>query len=110
MVFGQSAVGRVTDEQVAKTEAILTRQLWLLGTNQLSPRECSEAGRQLQFVWHEDLNGTAVEQLTFDRGSLEHSALACVELVEPRREQRLQRRGHVDVRARLRRPGPASPR
>ena len=96
--LGQSTVCRVTDQQVAKTEPILTRQLWPLGTNQLSPRERREAWRQLQFLGHEDLNGTAVEQLTFDRGSLEHSALACVELVEPRREQRLQRRGHVDVR------------
>ena len=44
----QGAVGRVSDEQVAKTEAVLTGQLGLLGANQLSPCECSEAGRQLQ--------------------------------------------------------------
>ena len=40
----QSAVGRVPDQQVAKTEAVLTGQLRLLGANQLSPCECSEAG------------------------------------------------------------------
>ena len=40
-----------------------------------------------------------MEDLAFDRPTLEHAALGRVELVEPRGEQRLDRRRHRDVAA-----------
>ena len=93
----QRVVGGVADQQVTEAEAVVAGELWAVGTEELTPNERGRAGRHLRLLRSESLHSAAVEELALDRASLEHAPLGLVELVEPRREQRLQRRRHLDV-------------
>ena len=93
----ERVVGGVADQQVAKAIAVVTGDLSAVGTHELAPHERCEPGRDLRLLGSERLDAAAVEDLALDGAALEHPALGLVELVEPRREQSLQRRRHVDV-------------
>ena len=107
--LGEGVVGGVADQQVAEAVAVVARELGAVGPDELVAHERGEPGRDLRLLGGERLDGAAVEDLTLDRAALEHPALRLVELVEPGRQQRLQRRRHLDLRA-PRRPSRASPR
>ena len=95
--FGEGVVGGVADQEVAEAEAVLTGELRPVGADQLAPHERREAWRDLRLLRCQRLDGAAVEDLALDRAALEHPPLGRVELVEPRRQQRLQRGRHLDL-------------
>ena len=95
--LGEGVVGGVADQQVAEAEAVLAGELRPVGADQLAPDERGQAWRHLRLLGGECLDGAAVEDLALDRAALEHPPLGRVELVEPRRQQRLQRRRHLDL-------------
>ncbi len=86
---------------MAEAEAVLARELRRVGTDQLPAHERGQARRDLGLLRPERLHGAAVEDLALDRAALEHPPLGRVELVEAGREQRLQRRRHLDLVSRL---------
>ena len=90
-------VSGVADQEVPETEAVLTRQLRAVGTDQLPANERSEPRGDVLLVGRERLDGAEMEDLAFDRSALEHAALGAVELVEPGGEQGSQRRGNLHV-------------
>ena len=96
--LGERVVGGVADQQVAEAVAVVAGELRAVGADQLAAHEPGEPGRHLRLLGRERLHGAAVEDLALDRAALEHPALGLVELVEPRREQRLQRGRHLDLR------------
>ena len=96
--LGERVVGSVADQQVAEAVAVVAGELGAVGTDELAPHECCEPGRDLRLLGSERLHAAAVEDLALDGAALEHPALGLVELVEPSRQQSLQRRRHVDVR------------
>ena len=65
-----------------------------------SLRTSAASGGHVRLVGRERLDGAAVEDLAFDRASLEHAPLGRLELVEACCEQRLQggRNDHLAVR------------
>ena len=71
------------------------------GPDQLLTNERSQARRHLGLLGGERLNGTSVEYLTLDRASLDHAPLGRRELVDTRREQRLQRGRHDHLAVRF---------
>ena len=95
--LGERVVGGVANQQVAEAVAVVSGDLSTVGTDELAPHERGEPGRDLRLLGSERLHAAAVEDLALDRAALEHPALGLVELVEPGRQQRLQRRRHVDV-------------
>ena len=99
--FREGVVGGVADQEVAEAEAVLAGELWPVGADQFAPHERCEARRHLRLLRGQRLYGAAVEDLAFDRAALEHPSLGRVELVEPRRQQRLQRRRHLDLASHL---------
>ena len=105
----ERVVGGVSNQQVAEAIAVLAGDLSAVGTHELAPDECGEPGRDLRLFGSERLDAAAVEDLALDGAALEHPALGLVELVEPRRQQRLQRRRHIDI-SHPRPPSRASPR
>ena len=107
--LGQGVVGGVADQEVAEAVAVVAGELGAVGTDELVADERGEPGRDLRLLGGERLHGAAVEDLALDRAAFEHPALGFVELVEAGRQQRLQRRRHLDLR-RSRRPWRASPR
>src|SRR3954454_25005437 len=94
----ERVVGRVADQQVTEAVAVVAGELSAVGANELVAYERSEPGRDLCLLRGERLDGAAVEDLALDRTALEPPALRLVELVEPRRQKRLQRRRHLDLR------------
>ena len=68
-----------------------------VGANELVAHERSEPGRDLCLLRAERLDGAAVEDLAFDRASLEHVSLGGLELVEARCEQRVKRWRHDNL-------------
>ena len=99
--LGQRLVGGVADQQVAEAEAVLARELRPVRPDQLLADERGQARGDLGLLGRECLHGAAVEDLALDRAALEHAPLARLELVEPGREQRLQRRRDDDLALRL---------
>ena len=95
--FRERVVGGVADQQVAEAEAVLARELSLLGMNQVPPHESGQPRGHLRLLRHQRLHDAPVEDLALDRAPLEHAPLGRVELVEPGREQRLQGRRHDDL-------------
>ena len=93
----QRVVGGVADQQVAEAEGVLARELGAVGADELLAHERDQPLAPLRLAVAERLDGAAVEDLALDGAALEHRALRRVELVEPRREQRLDRRRHRDV-------------
>ena len=97
----QGVVGGVADEQVAEAEGVLARELRRVRPDQPFAHERGESRRHLRLVRPERLHGAAVEELALDGAALEHAALARLELVEARGEERTQRRRDDDVRRRV---------
>ena len=89
----ERVVGGVADQQVTEAEAVVAGELGAVGSDQLPANERGEPGRDLGLLGRERLHGPAVEDLALDGSPLEHLALGVVELVEARRQQRLQRGG-----------------
>ena len=99
--FRERVVGRVADEDVAEAEAVLAREQRRVRRDQLLANERGETRRHLRLLGCERLDGTAVEDLTLDRAPLEHAPLGRRELVDTRREQRLQRGRHDHLAVRF---------
>ena len=108
--FRERVVGGVADQQVAEAEAVLARELRLVGTDQLAAHERGQARRHLRLLRCERLHGAAVEDLALDRAALEHPPLGRVELVEAGGEQRLQASAAPRPRLPPHRPSRASRR
>jgi hypothetical protein len=77
---------------VAEAKAVLAGDLGLVRSDQLLADEGRQAWCHRRLFRHERLDGTAVEDLALDRAALEHRPLGLFELVEARREQRLEGR------------------
>ncbi len=88
--LGQRVVSGVADQQVAEAEAVLAYEVGLVRPDQLLAHERGQARSHVGLVGCERLHGAAVEDLTLDRAPLEHAPLGRLELIEARREQRLQ--------------------
>jgi hypothetical protein len=88
--LGESVVGGVAYQQVAEAESVLGREPGLVGTDQLLADERGEARSQVPFLGSESLDRAAVEDLPFDRATLEDGALPAFELIEACGQQRLQ--------------------
>ncbi len=93
----QRVVGRVANQHVAEAERVVTGEHGLVGTDELLPHERGQPRDHDRLLGNERLDGASVEHAAFDRPALEHGALGRLELVEPRGEQRLDRRRHRDV-------------
>ena len=93
----ERVVGGVADQEVAEAVCVLAAAARPVGTDEIAPHERREARCHLVLLRCERLHRAAVEELPFDRAALEHPPLRLVELVEPRGEQRPQRRRHLDL-------------
>ena len=87
-------------QEVAEAERVLAGEQRPVGPDQLLADERGQARRHLGLLGCERLHGAAVEDLALDRAPLEHAPLGRLELIQARREQRLQRGrdDHVAVR------------
>ena len=96
----ERVVGGVADQEVAEAER-RPRPASCGRSGRTSSLRTSAASRGVtsRLLRRERLHGAAVEELALDRAALEHPALGLVELVEPRRQQRLERRRHLDLAA-----------
>ena len=90
-------VGGVTDQEVAKTECVVAGEQGLLGANEILADERHQPAVDLSFLRRQRNHRAAVEHMTLNGASLQHTALGIVELVEPRREQRLNGRRNGDL-------------
>ena len=90
-------VRRVADQQVAEAVGVLTRELGLVRADELLADQAGQAALHLRLLRGERLHRATVEDAPLDRAALEHAALGRLELVEPRREQRLDRPRHRDL-------------
>ena len=93
----QRVIRRVADQQVQEAERILARELRLVGPHELLAHQRAEAGHRLELLRGESLHSPAMEDSAFDGTPLEHAALGGVQLVEARRQQRLDRRWNRHV-------------
>ena len=106
--LSERVVGRVADQEVAEAEGVVSPGICAVSGRMRSLRT-SEARRGVTCDSSgERLDGAAVEDLALDRTSLEHGALGALELVEPRGEERLQRRRDDDLALASPRPSPPS--
>ena len=94
--FRHRLVCRIANEAVGEAEAVLAREFGAVGTDELLANESHEVARQLipLALGQKRRNGSAVEEPPLDRGPLDHCAFACLEAVDARREQSLNRRRH----------------
>jgi hypothetical protein len=92
----QRVVGGIPDQQVAETAGVLARELRLVRANELLAHQPGQPELDVSLVRCERLHRAPVEDPALDRASLEHPALGRLELVEPRREQGLDRSRHGD--------------
>jgi hypothetical protein len=86
---------------VAETEGILAGELGPVRADQRLANERGQPRRHLRLLGCERLHGALVEDLSLDRAPLEHAPLACLQLIQARAEQRLQRGWHDHVTLRL---------
>src|SRR5579884_1303426 len=80
-----------------EAERLVSGELRALGPDELLADERLEPLRDVRLAGRERLDAAAVEDLALDRPALEDVALGELEIVEPRREQRVDRRRHDDV-------------
>jgi hypothetical protein len=95
--LGECVVGGVADQEMAKLVRVLAGEQGPVGPDKAAPHERRQPRRHLRLLGRERLDAAAMEELTLHCSSLEHPPLWLVELVEPRREQRLDRRRNGDV-------------
>ena len=84
--LGQRLVRGVADQQVAKLEAVLAGKYRSMGSGSAPDGPARPARCHRTYLVPENLDRTAVEDLSFDRPPLEDAALASLELVEAGRE------------------------
>ena len=92
--FGEGVVCGVADQQVSEAVRILSRQLRPVRAHELLPYELDQLPLGRRRRHRHRFDSAAVEELAFDRATPEHSSLGRIELIEPRRQQRLDRRRH----------------
>ena len=94
--FRQRLVGGVANQEVAKAVGVFAGQQRLLRPDQILANERQQPAIHLPVLRRQGDDSAAVEDLTLDGAPLEHSSLCVVELVQPGRKQRLDRRrnGH----------------
>ena len=88
-------VGRVADQEVPESVGVVPRELRAIGPDELLPDECQQSLRHVRVAVRERPHRTLVEHPSFHRAALEHGSLSRVELVEPRCQQRLDRRWNL---------------
>ena len=98
--FGKRVVRRVADEEMAEAEGVVPRDLRAIRADERLADERGEARRHLS-ISGERLDGAAVEDLPFDRASLQDRALGRLQLVEARGEQGPEVGRNRDVAFRL---------
>jgi hypothetical protein len=81
---------------MAEPERIVTGDQRSVGADELLSDERGQLGGELRRVGRERLDRAVMENLALHGPALEHGPLRLVELVETGREQRLQRRRHLD--------------
>src|SRR5581483_12029721 len=86
----EGVVGGVADQDVPKSEPVVPRELRPVWPDHLPTDERGQARSDLRLVGCESLDGSAMEQLSFDRAALQHPPLRGIELIETRGEQRTQ--------------------
>ncbi len=82
---------------MAKAECIFPREQGAVRPDQLLPHERGQLWREPCVVGHQRLYDRVVKHFAFDGAALEDRPLGRVQLVKARREQRLERRRHVDL-------------
>ena len=90
----QRLVGSVADKQVAEAEAVLARKQRPVGPDQLSAHQRRQPRADRRVRRAERLHRATMEDLPLDRAAFEYAPLGALELIEPRRQQRPQRRRH----------------
>ena len=95
----QRVVRGVADEEVPEAVRIITGQRRALGPNQILAHKDRQPRIRVTLLRCKRDDRAAMEFLPLDRAALEHNALLARELVEARREQRLDCRRHDDVAA-----------
>ena len=98
----ERVVRRVTDQQVAEAEPVVSRDVCPIGPDQLLADERGEHGCHGWLVGGECLDGTSMEHFALHRRPFEHPALRRLEPVETGGEHRAERRGHDHVARALR--------
>ena len=84
--FRESVIGRVTDKEVAETEAVLAHELWPISPDQILADERGEERGHLRLPGCERLDGAPMEDLALDSTPLEHAPFSRLELIEAGRE------------------------
>src|SRR5262249_6211983 len=80
--FREPVVGGISNQDVAKAEAILAGKLRSIKAEQAMTHEGCRPWRDLALLDGQSLNGAAVEDLSFDRAAFENPSLGGVQLVE----------------------------
>ena len=95
-LLGERVVGGVADQKVAEAECLLVGVGRLVRADHLLADEREEVGGDVVALGRrrELLHGAAVEDLPLDGTAADHVALAGPEPVEPRLQERLDRRRH----------------
>ena len=96
-------VRSVAEQEVAEPECVLRRDQRAVRANELLADERDQPLRHVDArrFGRQRRHRPAVKHLTFHGAAVDHGALAVVERVEPRLQQRLDRRRHLDGTARL---------
>jgi hypothetical protein len=94
--FWQRVIRRVADQQVPESVGLLACELWRVRADELLPHECDQT-RHRRLAVCKSLDRAVMEEVPLDRAALEHRALARVELVETRGQERLDRRRDADL-------------
>ena len=81
---------------MAETKRVITGEQRLLWANEILPDQRHQPAVHLLVFRRQREHGPPVEDLALDGAPFEHASLCFVELVETRREQRLDRRGDRD--------------
>ena len=107
--FRQGLVRGVTDQKVAEAEAVLIGEPRPVRPDQLLADERREVRGHLGLRGRQRLDGASMEDLALDRTAFEDATFGGLELIEPSREQCLQRGGNDHLAIPVRhRPSPAS--
>ena len=97
--FRERVVGGVSDQQVPEAERVLAEEGRAVGADELLADERQQARSHFGLPGRKGLHRPAVERQAFHGAPLEHAALTRLELIEPGREQRLDRRRHCHLGA-----------
>jgi hypothetical protein len=99
--FRLSVVDGIADQEMPEPKAVLARNLRRARLDEALADERGQPRPHLDVARRERLDRPAVEELALDRGTLEHGPLDGLELIQPCRQQSLQRRRHANLALRL---------